>query len=190
MRRYETHLHSTLNRRRTRAHPGRITLVIDLCFASLPDTACQRSRRTSQRHCQTSRLRRPDRAQRHQRFQRGGPCRAPEAVLSPPSAAHDHSRRKFACFTRSLASQSPRVWHREQRLVSGAGSTDHSFARTNCRPHHWSFCPPRACAFGSQLETGQTLDKESRSDVSPKKPCGQKQRWKRHDRMRECLQST
>ena len=170
MKGYEsTHLHSTTHHRRTFADPGRIAFVIGFCAASVPDPAGLSTPRTRLRHCQDAWLRRPDGAQRDQRVQQNWPGRPQKGLLSPPSASHEHSRRSVAKAARPFTPQSTRIWHRAQSLEFASGCNNVFFARTDSRPSHGGKCASGSQAARGQLETRQTLDYQSRSDVSPKK---------------------
>jgi len=169
MKRYETHLHSSTHRNRTRTHPDRIALIIGLCAATLPDSVSISARRTSQCHCRATGLRRPDRAQCHQRLQRDGSSRAQERILSPASAAHQHSQRKPGAVAGSLASQSTRLWHPAQSVELAPSGKDQLRVEIGCHPNNGIKRATRSCPAWSQLEAGQALDYQSRSDVSPKK---------------------
>ena len=153
-----THFYPPPDRRGTAADPGRVAFVRCLCLAPLPDRTSQRPRRTSQRHCKTTGLRRPDGAQCHPWLQCLGSGSAESRLLAPPSTPYQLFGAGPKAPQRSAASQPPRFWERAQHLDLGTGSPGQLRARDHLGAHLRRKHAPCPQTPENQLEARQTLD--------------------------------
>ncbi len=164
-----TSLHPTFDRKRTRPHPGWLTLERCLCLAPQPDSARVRARRTSASHSQPMRLPQTNGAQHHPRLQCPGTRGAARRLIASPSTAYDLSRGGVRGIAGSLASQPSRLWPRYQCVDVAPGGLDQLRTGTHSQARFWRECPARPQTDGKELETCQTVDYQPRSAIPSKK---------------------
>lgn len=170
MKRYEsTHLHSSVNRRRTAAHPGGIALALSVCASALPDRASLRPRRACHSHSQDVGLRRPNGAQCDYRVQRAWTRGTHPRILSSPPVANAPTRRRVSGAASTFTSQSTRLRDRAQPVEFIRSSQDLLRARADLCAYFWGLCASHAGPARDQLETSQALDHQPRSAVRGKK---------------------